>query len=79
MALLGTTAVGFAGWQKERDRSAALEAQLAQLRKEEKRSAVVRSVSKQLGDIAYQQKEISDEQREEAIQQKRVADDRMLW
>ena len=78
MALLGTTAVGFAGWQKERDRSAALEAQLAQLRKEEKRSAVVRSVSKQLGDIAYQQKEISDEQREEAIQQKRVADEMRL-
>lgn len=78
MALLGTTAVGFRGWQKERDRSADLEAQLAQLRKEEKRSAVVRSVSKQLEDIAYQQKEISDEQREEAIQQKRVADEMRL-
>ena len=73
--LLGTTVTGLVGWQHEHQRVADLEEQIAQLQKQEKRSAVVRSVSKQMEEIAYQQKDISDEQREEAIQQKRVADE----
>ena len=78
LVLLGTTAVGFVGWQQERDHTADLEQQLSQLRKEEQRSAVVRSVSKQLEEIAYQQKEVSEEEREKAIQQKRMADEMRL-
>ena len=73
--LLGTSIAGFLGWYFEHQRVADLEVQLAYAQQQEKRSAVVRSISKQMEDIAYQQKEISDEQREEAIQQKHVADE----
>jgi WD40 repeat protein len=75
LVLLGTTATGFTGWYLERQRTASLETLFAEAQRQEKRSAVVQSISKQMEDIAYQQKEISDEQREEAIQQKRVADE----
>ena len=74
LALLGTTVAGFAGWYKEHQKLAILESQLEYAQLQEKRSTVVRSISKQMEDIAYQQKEISDEQREEAIQQKRTAE-----
>ena len=75
LALLGTTVAGLTGWYVEHQRANDLETQVAELQLQEKRSAVVRSVSKQMEEIAYQQKEISDEQREEAIQQKRVAEE----
>lgn len=78
LLLTASTAAGLWGWQQERQHVADLEAQIAELQKEEKRSAVVRSVSKQMEEIAYQQKEISDEQREEAIQQTRVANEMRL-
>jgi len=75
LALLATTIAGFTGWYVEHQHVADLEGQLADAQQQEKRSAVVRSISKQMEEIAYQQKEISDEQREEAIQQKRTADE----
>jgi hypothetical protein len=75
LALLGTTVAGLSGWYLEHQRVADLESQLAEAQQQEKRSVVVRSISKQMEEIAYQQKEISDEQREEAIQQKKVADE----
>lgn len=75
LTLLATTTVGMIGWYTEHQRANRLSTQVAELELQEKRSAVVRSVSKQMEEIAYQQKEISDEQREEAIQQKRVADE----
>ena len=75
LVLLGTTAAGLTGWYNEHQHTAELEAKVAELLLQEKRSAVVRSVSKQMEEIAYQQKEISDEQREEAIQQKRTAEE----
>ena len=78
LTLLGTTVAGFAGWYAEHGRVAELESQVAELQLTEKRSAVVRSISKQMEEIAYQQREISDEQREEAIQQKKVADEMRL-
>ena len=65
LTLLGTTVAGFAGWYAEHGRVAELESQVAELQLTEKRSAVVRSISKQMEEIAYQQREISDEQREE--------------
>lgn len=75
LALLGTTAVGLTGWYNEHQHASELEAKVSELELQEKRSAVVRSVSRQMEEIAYQQKEISDEQREEAIQQKRTAEE----
>ena len=75
LALLATAVAGLAGWYTEHQRVTDLESQLADAQLQEKRSAVVRSISEQMEEIAYQQKEISDEQREEAIQQKKVADE----
>ena len=75
LALLGAAAAGIIGWYSERRRVAEMEAQIVGLQKDQKRSVVLRSISKQMEDIAFQQKEISDEQREEALQQKRMADD----
>lgn len=75
VVLLGTTTAGLAGWYSEHKRAADLEMRIAEMQQQEKRSAVVRSVSKQMEEIAYQQKEISDEQREEALLQKRTAEE----
>ncbi len=74
VGLSALSAVALRGWQAERQRANALQAQMATLNKQEQRSAVMRSVSKQLEEIALQQKIISDERREEAIQQKRTAE-----
>ena len=54
---------------------AKLQSQLTDLRDKEKRSSVVRHISEQMEDIAYQQKEISDKQREEAVMQTRIANE----
>lgn len=78
LVLLGTTAAGLLGWHTEYQRAQDLEEQIVSLQQQERRSAVVRSISKQMEEIAYQQKDISDEQREEAIQQKRTADEMRL-
>ena len=75
LLLAGAAVAGLAGWQAEKRRAEGLESQLADLQQQEKRSAVVRSVSKQMEEIAYQQKEISDEQRVEAQQQTLVANE----
>lgn len=45
---------------------ASMEARLEEARKREEKAVMVRSVSKQMEEIAYQQKEISDRQRKEA-------------
>ncbi len=74
LMLAGTAATGFWLWHAERNRTLQLEAQVAELQKQEKRSAIDRNVSKQMEDIAYQQKVISDEQREEAVEQRSIAE-----
>ena len=63
------------GWKSDASRVEELEAQLDTLQRQEKRSAVLRSVSAQLEKIAYQQKTISDEQRLEAIEQTKYANE----
>ena len=73
--LMGTTAAGFIGWYTEHQRAAGLENHIMELQLSEKRSAVVRSISRQMEEIAYQQKGISDEQREEAFHQQKVAEE----
>ena len=75
LALLLVAVVSGIGWYVTDTRVKALESQLAELRRQEKRSAVLQSVSAQMEEIAFQQKEISDEQREEALQQTRVANE----
>jgi len=78
LLLLGTAVTGLTGWYKEHQRLLDMTRQVAEQTEKEKRSAIVKSVSKQMEEIAYQQKAISDEQREEAIQQKKVADEMRL-
>ena len=75
LILAGTTFVGFKGWNSSNKEIDDLKAQLATMQRQEKRSAVLQSVSKQMEDIAYEQKKISDEQREEAIEQTKVANE----
>ena len=66
--LAGTTVTGLIGWSMSSRRVAELESQIEVLLKKEKQSAVDRSISAQMEEIANQQKEISDEKREEALQ-----------
>ena len=77
MALLlaGTAATGFYGWMKERGKVEDLQAQIEEMKRQEMRSAVARSVSAQMEEIANEQREISDEKREEALMQTRVANE----
>ncbi|MEG1544133.1 MAG: hypothetical protein RR382_06360 [Tannerellaceae bacterium] len=53
--------------------TAKLHTQLTDLTEEEEHTSVVRRVSKQMEDIAYQQKDISDKQREKAVIQTQIA------
>ena len=75
LVLLGTAATGLTGWYREHQHVLDMEQEMVELRQQEKRSSVLRSVSKQMEELAYQQRTISDEQREEALQQKKVADE----
>ena len=67
--------MGLWNWQEEHRRVKSLEDIVAELQRREKRSAVDRSISKQMEEIAFEQKIISDEQREHALQQTRVANE----
>ena len=62
--LAGAAAGCYYGWQTERQKVKDLEQQLTAMKKQEMRSAIVRSVSTQMEEIANEQREISDEQRE---------------
>ena len=76
--LAGIAATGFIGWLSEHKKVEDLQAQMEEMKKQEMRSAVARSVSAQMEDIANEQREISDEKREEALQQTRVANEMRL-
>ena len=73
LAAIAMTGAGLA-WRQTL-RVAELESQLSELRRQEKRSTILRSVSSQLEEVAYEQKAISDEQREEALRQTRLANE----
>ena len=73
--LAAAAATGFAGWYSDHARIAGLKEEIAELKKNEMRSAIDKSISAQMEEIAYEQKEISDEQREEALEQTRVANE----
>lgn len=75
MVLTATSLTALIGWYDQHREVLELRNQMVALSQEEKRSDVVKSISRQMEEIAYQQRIISDEQREEAIQQKRTADE----
>ena len=70
-----TSAIGFLGWYAASQRIDNLESQISELERKEKHATVLRSVSAQMEEIAYEQKAISDEKREEAFQQTRLANE----
>lgn len=76
--LLLLTIGGMTGWYAEHRRTKQLEAQVEELLRQEKRSAVVQSISRQMEEIAYQQKDISDEKRIEAQRQTELANGERL-
>lgn len=71
--LLGTTTASLLLWRSESNRNQELEEQVRVLQEQEKRSAVDRSISKQMEEIAFQQQAISEKRREEALQQTLIA------
>lgn len=75
LVLGGAAVMAFWGWNSSNKEVDDLKAQLSILQRQEKRSAVLQSVSKQMEEIAYEQKKVSDEQREEAIEQTMVANE----
>jgi len=75
VVLTGAVLAGFTGWYGSEKRNARLQSELAELRRQERISAVQKSVSQQMEKIANEQKVISDEQREEAMQQTRIANE----
>ena len=75
LLLAGMAATGFIGWMSEHKKEEDLQAQMEEVKKKEMRSAVDRSVSAQMERIANEQREISDEKREEALRQTRVANE----
>lgn len=78
VVLAGTAAIGFYGWDSERKTVKELEAQIEELMQKDMRSAVDRSVSAQMEEIANEQREISEEKREEALRQTKVANEMRL-
>lgn len=78
LLLAGGAATGFYGWQSEHKKVEILQAQIEDLKKQEMRSTVMRSVSAQMEEIANEQREISEEKREEALQQTKVANEMRL-
>lgn len=74
--LLAVLSVSLYRTSIERERtSEELENQLTEMQEKEMNALVVRRISQQMEDIAYQQKEISDRQREEAMMQTRIANE----
>ena len=78
LLLAGIAATGFIGWHLEHKMVEDLQSQMAEMKKQEMRSAVDRSISAQMEEIANEQREISDEKREEALRQTRVANEMRL-
>ena len=74
LALAALAGLGVAYYRLQ-SQNAGLREELSRLEQEAKRSAVLRSVSGQMEEIAYDQKAISDEQREEALRQSRLANE----
>lgn len=75
LLLVCTSVAGMIGWVASRHQVDELSTQMDEMQRQEKRSAVLRSISNQMEEIAYQQMKISDKQREEAIEQTAIANE----
>lgn len=73
--LLLSLTVGITGWYLEHSKVSELQAHVSELQQEEKRHAIDKSVSDQMGVIASQQRDIAEEKQEEAEKEKRRADE----
>lgn len=71
--LLLAAMAGYYAWRSENHRNQELEEQLKVLQDHDKRSAVDRSISKQMENIAFEQQAVSERRREEALQQTMIA------
>lgn len=87
IAAIGCAALAFTGgsaWKmhekyaEEQNRVRELEEQLTHLSKKEKQTAVMQSVNAQMEELANEQRIISDEQREQAEKQSRIANEMRL-
>ena len=65
----------FRMYNRSKDRVADLQNQVGVLTEQMKKASVVKHISKQMEDIAYQQKSISDKRSDEAIQQSKIANE----
>ena len=75
-AALGTGCIlGFSFYYFEKDKTAELEQQLAVMSQKEHRAVIDQSINKQMEEIAYEQKRISDERTEEAKKQAEIAEE----
>lgn len=74
LLLMAAAAIGLLGWRAEHERAARLELQLTELSKKEKRAVIEQSINKQMEEIAYEQKRISDERSDEAKKQADIAE-----
>jgi len=75
LCLMACCAVGgFVGWMVEHRKVEALERLVASLQKEQRQSAIDKSVSEQMSTIASQQKDIAEERTDEALKEKQRAD-----
>ena len=75
-AVLGAGCLaGFGFYYYEKEKTESLEQQLAELSQKEKRAVIEQSINKQMEEIAYEQKRISDERTEEAKKQAEIAEE----
>ena len=65
---------GFSFYYLEKEKAGSLEQQLAELSQKEKRAVILQSINKQMEEIAYEQKRISDERTDEAKKQAEIAE-----
>ena len=65
---------GFSFYYLEKEKAGYLEQQLAELSQKEKRAVILQSINKQMEEIAYEQKRISDERTDEAKKQAEIAE-----
>lgn len=72
--LVCTSVSGIWGWLTSDKLVDEMKKKMSELERQEKRSAVLKSISNQMEEITYQQMKISDEQRLEAIEQRERAE-----
>jgi hypothetical protein len=75
VALGAGCAWGFTSYFHEKERTAELEQQLEELSQKEHRAVIDQSINRQMEEIAYEQKRISDERTEEAKKQAEIAEE----